>query len=257
MSWHYLQEQEAACWDQSSLDGAPSALLKLIPNVALLCLPGSAMESSNDSQYGTTSAPLTGSRGADTSISFLAASHAKTSAAPEPAKDLTASEAACGWKWPASFVKWTPNRYGWKTRQLSLLEDSTGFCGIWPRWGSMLDGECFPLEMLEHDTSVKGSFVLPTVLASWDRRGPGLSNNLDNLRASRSVTERTLRIVKHYGWRWPTPVLEWMMMWPEGWSALTPLEMGRFRQWLQGHGAASTAYDAPRHIPTPKVVASC
>jgi hypothetical protein len=104
----------------------------------------------------------------------------------------------------------------------------------------MLDGECFPLEMLAHDTSVQGSFVLPTVLASWDRRGPGLSNNLDNLRASLSVTERTLRIVNHYGWRWPTPVLEWMMMWPEGWSALTPLETGKFHAWLQEHGASST-----------------
>jgi len=31
MSWHYLQEQEVACWDQSCLDGAPDALLSLIP----------------------------------------------------------------------------------------------------------------------------------------------------------------------------------------------------------------------------------
>lgn len=30
MSWHYLQEVVAASWQESCLDGAPSALLKLI-----------------------------------------------------------------------------------------------------------------------------------------------------------------------------------------------------------------------------------
>lgn len=256
MSWHFLQGQEVACWDQSSLDGAPSALLRLIPNAAPHFLPGSEMESSNDSQYGTTFARSTAGRGADGCSLSLADSPARTSAARAPAKDLKASDPDSGWRWNASFAKWNPIPYGWKTRQLSLLADSPEFSGIWPRWGSMQGGECFPLEMLAHDTSVQGSFVLPTVLASWDRRGPGLSNNLDNLRASLSVTERTLRIVNHYGWRWPTPVLEWMMMWPEGWSALTPLGMDRFRQWLQGHGGYSMACDAPHHICTPKVLAS-
>jgi hypothetical protein len=244
MSWHFLQEQEAACWDQSSLAGAPSALSRLIPNAALHSLPGNAMESSNDSQYGMTCARSMADHGAAACSLSLEDSPARTSAAPAPARGSTESDPVSGWRWNASFAKWSPIRYGWKTRQLSLLEDSPEFSGIWPRWGSMQGGECFPLAMLAHDTSVQGSFVLPTVLASWDRRGPGLSNNLDNLRASLSVTERTLRIVNHYGWRWPTPVLEWMMMWPEGWSALTPLATDRFQQWLLEHGGCSTVRTA-------------
>ena len=31
MSWHFLQEQAEASWEGSSLDGAPSALLRLMP----------------------------------------------------------------------------------------------------------------------------------------------------------------------------------------------------------------------------------
>ena len=31
MSWHYLQEQEEACWPHACLDGAPNALWNLMP----------------------------------------------------------------------------------------------------------------------------------------------------------------------------------------------------------------------------------
>ncbi|WP_429503079.1 hypothetical protein [Paraburkholderia youngii] len=30
--------------------------------------------------------------------------------------------------------------------------------------------------------------------------------------------------------------VEWLMGWPIGWTALEPLEMGRFREWLRQHG---------------------
>lgn len=37
----------------------------------------------------------------------------------------------------------------------------------------------------------------------------------------------------------PTPEIhEWLMDWPIGWSALKPLETGRFQSWLQQHGAS-------------------
>ena len=37
MSWHFLQEQEEASWEANSLDGAPSALLSLMPTAAESC----------------------------------------------------------------------------------------------------------------------------------------------------------------------------------------------------------------------------
>jgi hypothetical protein len=30
--------------------------------------------------------------------------------------------------------------------------------------------------------------------------------------------------------------LEWFMGWPMGWTGLEPLEMGKYREWLQSHG---------------------
>lgn len=33
--------------------------------------------------------------------------------------------------------------------------------------------------------------------------------------------------------------VEWLMGWPIGWTALPPLAMGRFREWLQQHGGSS------------------
>ena len=40
MSWHYLQELGEASWEESCLDGAPSALLRLIPTAGGFCLRG-------------------------------------------------------------------------------------------------------------------------------------------------------------------------------------------------------------------------
>ncbi len=37
--------------------------------------------------------------------------------------------------------------------------------------------------------------------------------------------------------------VEWLMGWPLGWSALEPLEMGRFQRWLRSHGACSANVD--------------
>lgn len=40
MSWHYLQGREAASWEGSSWDGAPYALLKLMPTAEMCCSRG-------------------------------------------------------------------------------------------------------------------------------------------------------------------------------------------------------------------------
>jgi len=54
MSWHYLQGQEAASWEGSSLDGAPSALLKLIPTHERSCSQDKLTDASNRSPFGMT-----------------------------------------------------------------------------------------------------------------------------------------------------------------------------------------------------------
>jgi hypothetical protein len=37
----------------------------------------------------------------------------------------------------------------------------------------------------------------------------------------------------------PLPLREWMMGWPQGWTALEPLETAKFQQWQRSHGLFS------------------
>lgn len=237
MSWHFSLALVEAFSRAKLSDGGLFAQLRSISSAGQSCNSDSVMALSIYSRSGTTYAPSPEQLGEDVLTSFLADFPVKTSVPPARKKGSQESAAGSGWRWRESFVKLNRALRSWKTRQASLLEDSTQFYPTWPRWGWMRDGECSALPMLEHDTDVRGSLSLPTVTASWARRGHGLSFNLDNLRMSASVTAMTHKISEKYGYRWPTPILEWMMMWPIGWSALTPLETDRFHQWLQEHGA--------------------
>lgn len=38
--------------------------------------------------------------------------------------------------------------------------------------------------------------------------------------------------------------VEWLMGWPLGWTALQPLEMGRFREWQRQHGVCSAEHES-------------
>ena len=80
MSWHFLQEQVAASWPESCLDGAPFALLNLMPERVKSCLTECETESSNNSQSGTMSGRLTEKHGEGLSMLSPEDSHAKTSA---------------------------------------------------------------------------------------------------------------------------------------------------------------------------------
>ena len=54
MSWHFLQGQEAESWEGTSLDGAPDALLKLMPSAAPCSCAARQTESCRGSRSGTT-----------------------------------------------------------------------------------------------------------------------------------------------------------------------------------------------------------
>ncbi len=174
MSWHFLQEQAEASWEANSLDGAPCALLRLIPTAEACCLQDNATESLNRSRSGTTCGHLTGDSGAEPLTLCREASPARTSAQPEKAQGLTASAADCGWKWPGSFAKYDPALRLWRTRQCSLLGDSEEFSETWPKWGSMQSGECLEQMTLVPRTSEKESGSWPTPRRTdADRGGRG------------------------------------------------------------------------------------
>jgi len=232
MSWHYLQEGGAASWQQNCLDGAPSALLNLIPERVKLLLTGSAMESSSHSQSGMTFQRSMASRGPEPWMLSQGDSHAKTLANAEQAKASKGSAAAYGGKWRESFAKLDPLSLSWKTAQCSLLEDSEQSLETWPEWGLMQSGECFELPALEQPTTERGfTWLLTPTAQSW--KAWTFRNPLALIRknhADGNLQEQLMRLYQ----RMTTPrCQEILMHWPEGWTDSKPLATDGFQQWRQ------------------------
>jgi hypothetical protein len=249
MSWHYLQELAVESWEGSCLDGAPDALLRLIPTPGASCWPDSETGSCPDSPSGMTCEPSTASPGADRSMSSAADSPAKTSAQPVAGQVSRASAPASGQKWPESWVKWCPDSSLWKTRQCSLLGGLESFSGTWPRWGMMRGGECWAHITPEHPTSgIEFGSWLATPTAKANQLSPSMRKH-PGCRAwwPTAVADDTGHRKKKYA-QGGTPLsmqiggqlnpnwVEWLMGWPIGWTDCEPLEMGRFRKWLDLHG---------------------
>ena len=235
MSWHFLQEGVEASWQQSCLDGAPSALLNLMPEQEEYCLTGSEMECLNRSQYGMTFKHLTDDHGAESLMLSQEDSRAKTLANADLVKESTAKDQDYGWKWQESFAKFDHVSFSWKTRQCSLLEDSEKFLETWPQWGCMRSGECSELPALEQLIIEPGfSWLLTPTAQSW--KAWTFRNPFSLIRknhADGNLQEQLMRLYQ----RMTTPrCQEILMMWPEGWTDSKPLETDKFHCALQQHG---------------------
>ena len=261
MSWHFSQALVEAYSEANSSGGLPSAPLSGSHTHALYCAPDRMKAFSRLSRFGMTCEPLTDELGEAVLTWCLAASPAKTSAQPAKAPESTEHEAECGRTWRESFARWDRDSCSWKTPQCSLLEGLDVFSETWPQWGMMRGGECSVQSMSEHLTRETGSGLWPTP------RTPsgGADNSANKTRPSgHKGTTNLLGAVK----TWPTPVsrmwkdsgspseykrnevplaaqaggqlnptwVEWLMGWPEEWTALKPLETARFQQWRHLHG---------------------
>ena len=266
MSWHFLKtkdfgnspcspEQEEASWAGSCLDGAPSALLSLIPTASESCLPDSGTDSCPDSQSGTMCRPLTASLGADTLMSSVGDFLAPTFQAPVEERELRESNPACGNTWRELSVKFDLATSSWKTAQCLFDEDLPESSLTLPRWGMMRDGVLSERTTLPLRINATESGFWPTIRASDGERG-GRGDLIQAIRGNPN---------KHYK-LWPTPTVcgnynrkgasktsgdglatvaggslnpnwtEWLMGWPVGWTDLKPLATDKFQQWLRSHG---------------------
>ncbi len=149
MSWLYSQALVEAFLGENFSDGEQSAPLSGNPIQQAYCAPDKMTDFSRLSRFGMMYKPLTEIRGEELLMLYLAGFHAKTLAPQEKAQELTESEAECGEKWLASFVKYDPDSSLWRTHQCSLLGDLEPFSETWPQWGLMRDGECWEQRMLE------------------------------------------------------------------------------------------------------------
>ena len=215
------------------------------------------------SRFGMTFKPLMESRGEELLTLYLADFHAKTLAPQEKAQESLESEVECGATWQGLLAKYDQNTSLWKTPQCSLLEESTEFLGIWPKWGLMQDGELYPQQTLVPRILEKESGLWPTPnQRDWKDSGPsqgkrkspnlgtmvhwptpttkgmcGGSGAWDQLNQITTTEEAKMMGAGNGGTLNPTWV-EWLMGWPLGWTDLKPLEMDKFQAWQQQHGVS-------------------
>ena len=247
MSWHYLQEQEAASWEGTCLDGAPSALLSLMPTPEACCSPASATGCCHVSRFGMTCEPSTAAPGVAGRELSAADSHAPTSAAQEAAPDLKASTPACGEKWRGSLAKWDRSSLSWRTHQTLLFEDSTECLATLPTWGLMRDGELWALETPDFPTAANEHGSWPTPKArDWRSGGTDPSKvqaRIDKRRNTGVIDLPDAAV--HRLWKPGFSGLlnpcfsETLMEWPIGWTDCAPLGMDRFQEWLRRLGECS------------------
>ena len=237
MSFHYLQGRAEESWEGSCLDGAPDALLNLIPTQDGYCSQGKPTDASHDSQSGMTSPPSTASPGEGTSTLSAADSHARTSAAPGTVLGSAVNALAYGENFPESFVRYDPYTCSWRTRQCSLLGGFTEFSGTWPRWGSMRGGECWERQTQERHIYARGFGSWPTPCRIDEDFCRMTVKSAQKTGHQPHVTTELIRI---HGQRFPLPSFGmWLMGWPDGWAiAGEPLGMARFRKWLRSHGVS-------------------
>ncbi len=262
MSWHYLQGQEAASWEADCLDGAPSALSRLIPMRAESYLLDKLTDALADFQSGTTCEPSTESDGGGQSISSLADFPVRTSAQPERERELPERSPVCGRTWRASSVRFDLVSCLWKTAHCLFQENLQWSSVILPCWGMMRAGECWELAMSEPRISEPEFGWWPTPNKSDGTMKMLLTRSPETWVAQRlKHMERgvhkqyTLSVAVHFGVGERQAIArinagaipsqkgylspdwtEWLMIWPIGWTALQPLETDRFRQWFDSHG---------------------
>ena len=236
MSWHYLQGQEAESWEGNSLDGAPSALLRLIPMPARSSSPASETASSSPSQSGMTFGPSMASLGGGALMLSPGASPAKTSAPQGKAQGSMGNALASGLSSPGSFARFDLPSSSWKTHGISLLEGSTEFSETWPRWGSMRNGECWARSTPALSTPGIVFGYWPTPTASMAKRGWGFGRETRG-RYSKAVIQRA----RVDGWLPSPQLLEALMGWPIEWTALEPLATAKFQEWSNSHFQPYTA----------------
>ena len=236
MSWHYLQGQEeesseAICWDGERF--VPSSTTDTLNEY---CLPDSETESCLDSRSGTMCRPSTESRGEVESMSSAVDSLAKIFPALERVRESLVKDQGCGRTWRGSSVKLSQSGCWLKIAHSLLPEDSTPFCGTWPKWGTMRNGECSERTPLVYVTKEIASGLWPSPRKSNPGSRPnGKGGRVLSEEVAISIGLKTRGEYKATGIQLNPAWVEWLMGWPIGWTDLQELEMGRFQEWQQVH----------------------
>jgi hypothetical protein len=251
-------------------DGEQCAQLNVMPTQHKFWRNDKTMEFSNLSRFGLTLNLLTESRGEELLTSYLEGFPVRTLALPEREQESQENVADCGSTSNGLLAKYDLTSCSWKTAQRSLFVDLELSLEIWPRSGSMRNGECYPQPMLVRSIYEKESGFWPTIRARDAERG-GRGDLIQAVRGNQS---------KHFKF-WPTPAasdankwsnqslkerkekgqqvrlntavspeggnggqlnptwVEWLMGWPLGWTDLKQSVTAKFHYAPQQHFVCS------------------
>lgn len=233
MSWLFSQvlveEYSAAtCWD-----GAPSAPLNLMPTPHRFWRSGKTMEPSQHSRFGLTYAVLTEDHGAALLTWFLAGFRARTYPPLGMERASMVSAQAFGARWLESSAKYDLATSSWRTHHC-LWDEALPWSSVTlPNWGMTRSGYVYQHPTAERPINVTVSGLLPTPSGCTSGKNH-VAGRLDEWGGSRNPFRGTeIASVRCASFE------EWMMGWPTGWSALTPLEMDRFQEWQRQHSPCS------------------
>ena len=166
MSWLFSRALVAEYSAGTCSGGAQSAPLSVMPTQHKFWRNDKTMEHSRLSQFGLTCAVLTADHGEALLMSYLAASHARTSQqlAPEPV--LPALDRGFGVRWLESSVKYDLDSSSWKTHHCLWDEDLPWSSVILPKWGMTKNGLVYRHPTRERPISGTEYGCWPTPVAS-------------------------------------------------------------------------------------------
>jgi len=216
---------------ENSLDGAPSALLRLIPMPVESCSNDRPTASSDTSLYGTTSAPSEENSGEVPWILLQADFHAPTSQPVDSRAESLAPSLDCSSQWQGSSMKSSHHWSSSKTAPASLPMGLGLYSGRFPRWGSMQNGVLsarIPWEGLS-SAKERGSWV-PTGRGYFE--APKASGNSPKSARAKALYSSGLSLPEQIGGTPSPEFLEWLVGWPIGWTDNAALGMPRFQSWL-------------------------
>lgn len=220
MSWLFSQALVEASSVGTSSDGEPCAPLNVMPTPHKFWRNDKTIEPSQLSRFGLTCRVLTDDLGAALLTWCLGASRARTSASPARAPASRESDPACGPTWRGWLAKYDPDSSTWRTAQQSFIEDSGECLETFPRWGMTRGGLLWERPTLAPLTSaIDSGSLLPTPTAQSYGSCQGGSAGRDGQKNRPSLHT----MAKAMGGQLNPEFVEWVMLWPIGWTALEPL----------------------------------
>jgi hypothetical protein len=160
-------------------------------------------------------------------------------ALPE-SNSLVPTNGTCGQPRETPFALFDQRTCSWRTSQDSLLADTRGQSSVnWPKWASWDGTAAYPLHPRVLITCENDGGFVPTPRHCDGKKGSGARKDGGGSYGLGHWVASQLGLAQSTTTKFDPGLSEWLMGWPIGWTALEPLEMDKYHEWLQLHGSYS------------------